>query len=109
MTIDRLNYLRELEKNKPDDAFVKYAIALEYVKRGQDEEAHDVFKMLTEKFNDYVATYYQFAKLLEKMNRKDDAIRIYRDGIRVATNAKDHHAANELKQALLLLTDDDDF
>ncbi len=106
---DRLEYLRQLEKNSPDDAFVKYAMALEFVKREQNQDAHDVFKLLAEKFSDYVATYYQFGKLLENMNRANEAIAIYKTGITMATKSNDHHAANELKQALSILTDDDDF
>ena len=54
---------------------------------------------------DYVATYYQLAKTLERAGRADDAAETYRVGITVATRVGDNHTREELTTALESLTE----
>ena len=49
---------------------------------------------------DYVGTYYHAGKLLEQFDKKNEAEKVYRDGLRVARAAGQQHAASELLQAL---------
>ncbi|HCN82984.1 MAG TPA: tetratricopeptide repeat protein, partial [Sphingobacteriaceae bacterium] len=40
---------------------------------------------------------YHLGKLYEALNRKDDAVKTYQDGIHVARAARDNHALSELQ------------
>ena len=49
----------------------------------------------------YVGLYYHLGKLLERLERIEEAVSVYRDGIGIATRLKDLHARSELQSALL--------
>jgi hypothetical protein len=44
-----------------------------------------------------VGTYYHLGKLYEALNRKDDAIKTYETGMKVAKEQRDNHAFSELQ------------
>ncbi len=94
-----------MEGAQPNDPFLKYAIAMEYIAVGENEDAHTLFNELLEKFPDYVATYYHAAKMKAQNNQVHEAITLLRKGIEVAEKAADKHAANELRAALMDLED----
>ena len=97
----RLNQLIEWHVEDPSDSFVRFAMASEYVKLGEFETALSTFESLRESDPSYVGLYYHLGKLLEKLERTDDAVSVYRDGIAVANQIKDLHARSELQSALL--------
>ena len=97
--MDRISKLKEFLQNSPNDNFVQHALALEYVKIGEDEEAKAVFENILNKDENYIGSYYHLAKLLERMELRDDAIKWYEKGIRKAKEAGDQHAYNELMAA----------
>jgi Tfp pilus assembly protein PilF len=99
----RLEKLKEMELQKPDDAFLKFALAQEYVNIGKDEEAKKYFDLLLEHFPAYVATYYHAGKLYERMNEPKKATHIYKSGIAIAKEANDMKNLGELNEALQLL------
>ncbi|SRR5678815_1991344 len=97
--MDRIEKLKEFLVASPDDSFVQHALALEYVKTGDDAEARKLFESLLKKDENYVGSYYHLAKLLERNNEKDEAIRWYEKGMLKAKECGDHHAYNELMAA----------
>ena len=101
--MSRLNQLLEFHAEDPDDSFVRFALAAEYVKLKRFEEALTAFQELYEKDPAYVGLYYHYGKLLQGMGRPGDAASIYREGITVATRITDFHARSELQSALLEL------
>jgi len=68
---------------------------------GRLEEGLDAFEALRVRDPKYVGTYYHLGKLYERMDRMQDAVDTYRDGIRVAMELTDFHARSELQSALL--------
>jgi tetratricopeptide (TPR) repeat protein len=100
MDTDRLLQLQQFLKDDPSDPFVYYALANEYNRLGNAEEAERHYRILLADHPAYVATYYHFGKLLENTDRKEEAIDQYREGIRVADDARDFHSRKELVQAL---------
>ncbi|MND82786.1 Tetratricopeptide repeat protein [compost metagenome] len=86
--------------NEPDDSFLKYAIATEYIKLDQLDEALNYFTELVTTDENYVGTYYHLGKLYEKLSKKDDAEATYKKGLMIARKAGKMHAAAELQQAL---------
>lgn len=102
----RLEKLKEMERQKPDDAFIKFAIAQEYVHTHNDEKAVIYFELLLEAFPEYVPTYYQYGKLYERINDFAAAANVYKKGITVAKAANELKTVGELNEALMLVEDE---
>ena len=97
--MDRISKLKEFLQNSPNDNFVQHALALEYVKIGEDEQAKEEFENILNNDENYIGSYYHLAKLLERMELRDDAIKWYEKGIRKAKEVGDQHAYSELMSA----------
>jgi predicted Zn-dependent protease len=106
--MSRIDALKGFLEDDPNDSFSRYALAMEYSKLGDGDEAIRQFETVAGNDPDYVATYYQLAKALERAGRTDDAAQTYRDGIIVATRATDDHTREELTAALELLTENEE-
>ncbi|POY37428.1 tetratricopeptide repeat protein [Solitalea longa] len=100
MQISRLEQLQQFLVNEPNDSFLKYAIATEYLKLNNNELALKYFTELVTTDENYVGTYYHLGKLYEKLDRKDDAEATYKKGLLIARKAGNMHAASELQQVL---------
>lgn len=99
----RREMLEQFVAQKPADAFARYGLALECVKLGDDAAAEAHFHKLVETNPEYVAGYFQFAQLLSRLGRFDDARKTLSDGIVMAQKSGDIHARDEMQSALSLL------
>lgn len=97
--MDRIERLKSFLESNPDDSFLLHALALEYIKEGNDAEARQLFEELLIREPDYVGSYYHLAKLLERNGERDLAIAWYEKGMAAAKEANDQHAYNELQAA----------
>ena len=97
--MERIEKLRSFLAQNPADSFVQHALALEYMKLNRDDEARKEFEDLLGRDQNYVGSYYHLAKVLEKMDRREEAIACYEKGMKVAKELKDNHAYNELQAA----------
>lgn len=104
----RIAQLLEFLKSEPDDSFLNYALAIEYVGMSNDADAKQLFLKVKSNDEQYVATYYHLGKLYEREQNLDEAIAIYKEGINIAQAKGDRHALSELKGALMEIDDDDD-
>jgi len=102
---DRLTQLKQLLLEMPQDPFLMYGIGLEYVSRGDDNQALVHFHQLKQLHPDYLALYYQLGKLFERINQQQKAIEAYENGIQIAKKQMDKHTLNELQMALDELVD----
>ncbi len=102
--MDRIEKLKEFLDANPQDSFVKHAMALEYIKQGNDEVAQSLFKEIISSDPGYVGTYYHLAKLLERNDNREEAIMVYEKGMEEAKKAGENHAYGELRGALEELT-----
>lgn len=96
---DRIEKIKAFLKENPSDSFLNHALALEYVKAGDEELARQHFEMNLNNAPTYVATYYHLGKLLERTGLQQEAIAIYEKGMEQAKAAKDMHSYNELQGA----------
>ena len=96
---DRIEKLKEFLKASPGDNFVQHALALEYSKLGDDEQARTLFENILTKSPDYIGSYYHLGKLLERVGETQLAIDWYEKGMAAAKKAGDNHAYNELQGA----------
>lgn len=96
--MSRLRQILEFIEAAPDDPFLHFALAKEYSKEGRVEDAVSTYSLLTEKYPQYVATYYHYGLLLKNLHRIPDALVVLEQGISVAQDVKDLHALSELRQ-----------
>lgn len=112
MQSSRLEKLLEFLQNEPEDEFLQYALATEYLRLNQTEKALLYFETLVIKHPAYVGTYYHLGKLYETLNRKQDAVSTYEKGMAVAREKRDNHAFSELQSVYRQATgwdEDDDY
>ncbi|MBN8548320.1 MAG: tetratricopeptide repeat protein [Deltaproteobacteria bacterium] len=100
-----LEQLQAFLKTRPDDPFLKYAIAIELKNLGQTQQAEAAFAALATEHPQYVPTYYHWGQTLELLGRPEDGVATYERGIGIARQAGDSHAAEEMQRALMLLKD----
>src|SRR5215831_13212343 len=76
--MNRVEILKGFLEENSKDSFSRYALALEYVKLGQNDDAVREFE--TVKTNDpgYVATYFQLGQLYQKLGRTHEAEKTFR-------------------------------
>ena len=97
---NRLDALLNLYTKDPNDPFLLYGIALEYMSAKNYSEAEKYFKTLLQQDPEYVPAYMQFARLKENQNEVDGAKNLYLQGIKVAKETGDYHAAKEMEEFL---------
>ena len=102
--MDRILKLKEFLKATPQDSFLQHALALEYIKLGDDEQARGLFEEILNREPGYIGSYYHLAKLLERQEKTDEAVAIYEKGMDMALKAGDKHSFGELKGAWEELT-----
>jgi len=97
--MERIEKLKEFLRTDPADSFVQHALALEYIKLGNDVEAQKLFEAILERDQGYVGSYYHLAKLFERNGNTDAAIKVYERGMDEAKKAGDNKALGELRGA----------
>lgn len=101
---DRIERIKQMLKDMPDDSFLQHALALEYIKLGDDGQARQLFETLLNREPGYVGSYYHLAKLLERNGLEAEAVKVYEKGMEEAKKAGDNHALGELRSAWEELT-----
>lgn len=102
--MDRIEKIKEMLSENPKDSFLCHALALEYIKIGNDNDAQKLFETVLENEPDYIGSYYHLAKLLERIGEMDAAIKVYKKGMEEAKKAGDDHSLSELRSAFEELT-----
>ena len=104
INMERIEKLKEFLRANPADSFIQHALALEYIKLGNDAEARRLFEELLHREPGYIGSYYHLAKLLERNHDTTAAIEWYEKGMEQARNAGENHAYGELRGAYEELT-----
>lgn len=104
MANERLASLRDMLADDPDDAFTRYALAMELKGQGSTDEALAEFAEVLARDPSYLATYYQYGALLSGVDL-DKAVEVIRAGIAAAEQAGDDHTGRELADLLEDVTD----
>lgn len=96
----RRQMLEEFVAKKPDDAFSRYGLAMEYMNSGDPAAADAHFRALLEHNADYIPAYLMYAQLLARESRSQEARQILTTGISAATEKQDDHARSEMESLL---------
>jgi Tfp pilus assembly protein PilF len=97
--MQKIDQLKSFLINSPEDPFLKHALALEWIKLGNDDEARKLFLEILERDPSYIGTYYHLARLLERAGEFQNAMTWYEKGMAAAKQGDDKHAYNELQAA----------
>jgi predicted RNA polymerase sigma factor len=96
----RIDQLKSMLADTPDDAELRYFLAMAYVSGGDDASALACFRQLSDESPGYVPAYVQCGQLLARLGREDEARGVFRAGIAAAQKAGDSHAAGEMEAFL---------
>lgn len=98
--LSRIDQLKAMAADSPDDAELHYFLAMAYVSAGDDGAALNTFRQLAVDSPGYVPAYVQCGQLLARLGREDEAREVFRAGIGAAQKAGDAHAAGEMEAFL---------
>jgi predicted Zn-dependent protease len=96
----RLRQLQEFLADSPDDPELRYAVAMELLSLGGDDDAVRSFRELITSRPSYVPTYLMLGQTLIRLNREDEAKEVLRSGTAAAAKAGNTHAAGEIQGLL---------
>ncbi len=103
MATNRVDILKQMVSQTPNNSFARYGLAMEYANSGNFDEAISEFRVLLENDENYAAAYYHGGQALEKLGQIEEARDMYEKGIRVCTRKGDAHTRSEIEAALSLL------
>ncbi len=103
--MNRKNALLDMLKDEPNDPFLVYALALEHIKEDELKEATTALEVLVSSQPEYLPAYYQLGKLKEQNGLIDEAIDIYKKGVKIASEQRDLKTKSELSEAIWELED----
>ena len=103
--MDRISLLKSHLEESPNDPFLHFALAQEYIKLDDLGNAIRKYDLLLDQHPGYVGTYYHAGLAYEKLGILERAMEIYEKGIEVALNVGDKHSASELEGIKQLLQD----
>jgi len=98
-----LEHLRALLTADPNDSFVRYGVAMEHAKLGQNAQALAEFTELLRRDPKYVPAYFMGGRTCAQSGDVPAAKELYRRGIAMANQVGDTHAAGEISEALEML------
>ena len=99
----RKEQIISLLQTDPKDSFLLFAYAKELENEEKWSEAKSTYETILSNDESYVALYYHFGKLLERLEQKDVAVKIYKKGIIKCLESNDLHTKSELQSALMNL------
>lgn len=94
---NRRQQLQEMLAEEPNDPFLHYGLAMEFISEGNDPEAARCFHELMAVAPQYVPGYLQAGQTLVRLGRLDEARAVFSHGIAKARELGDHHAADEMQ------------
>ncbi len=98
--MDRIEQLRKFIAAQPDEAFPRYALALELKGKGDPAGAAAELQDLLRRSPDYLAAYLQLGMLEQALGRPEDARATLQKGQELARTKGDTHTLSELTSAL---------
>ena len=96
----RRETLEAFVAEKPDDAFSRYGLALEFMNAGDLDNAESQFLELLRRNVGYVPAYQMYAQMLVKQSRGEQARSVLTEGIAAAAKSGNAHAQSEMEGLL---------
>ena len=98
--MSRREQIEAMLVDDPTDQFLRYALAMELDKAGENDASLQKLAELQRDENAYVPAYFMAAQQLTRLDRINEARTILRDGIALADKVGNAHAAGEMREFL---------
>jgi tetratricopeptide (TPR) repeat protein len=102
---ERFIQLQQMLKDEPNDLFLNYSIAMEYLSAGDIQKAIKAFQRTLQLKPDYIPAFYQLGKAYESISEMEKALSYYRQGLDLARLQKNNKSVNEFGEAIFMLED----
>ena len=99
----RIDEIRKLLGNDPNDVFLNYSLAMELHAADQSADALAQIERTIELDGNYLAAYVKKAEWLIAEGRADDAASTLRTAARIAEEIGDHHMLENVRESLAML------
>ncbi|QJW96847.1 hypothetical protein [Frigoriglobus tundricola] len=98
----RMAQIEAMLADDPNDAFLRYGLAMEHASAGDDAECVTVLRDLIVRTAEapYVPAFLQCGQALVRLDRTAEACEVLRAGIGAAARAGDTHAQGEMQGLL---------
>ncbi len=98
----RMAQIEELLAEDPNDAFLRYGLAMEHASASDDTECANVLRDLIARTTaqPYVPAFLQCGQALMRLDRTEEACAVLKEGVEVARRAGDTHAQGEMQGLL---------
>ncbi|MFN4082692.1 MAG: tetratricopeptide repeat protein [Bacteroidia bacterium] len=106
MSVENLNEKRIVKLSKmitenPDDLFLKYALAMEYIGLNQKDKSIEILSEIIEKDQSYTAAYYQLGVLHYSDGSNQKALQFLKSGLDMAkVSGSNLKTINEFKSLI---------
>jgi thioredoxin-like negative regulator of GroEL len=104
-TPSRRQQLEAMLVETPDDAELRYFLAMEHASQGDDTASARLLDELTQASPDYVPAYLQLGQVLLRLGRDSEARAGLERGLSAARRCGNDHAFGEMQQLLQGLED----
>jgi len=91
----RMSQIEALLADDPQDSFLRYGLAMEYVSAGDESTAADLLLKVANE-SAYVPAFLQAGQVLSRLNRFEEACEILRNGVLAAKKEGNSHAEGEM-------------
>jgi len=99
----RREKIESMLQAEPKDVFLRYALAMELEKAGENGAALELHSQLIKQTPPHVASYFRSAQILAAQDEVEPARDFLREGIEAARGSGDLHSAAEMSQMLAQL------
>lgn len=103
MSESRREKIEAMLADQPEDTFLRYSLAMELDKEGDNEQSLLRLRQLTTDEPPYVPAFFMAGQQLARLDRTEEARTILREGIEAARAQNDSHAAGEMSEFLASL------
>ena len=103
MPVSRRERIEAMLADDPQDSFLRYSLANELVKEGEQEKSLEILQGLMQDRPSYVPAFFRLAQQLVPLDRIAEARSALREGIDHARQQGDAHAASEMSELLISL------
>ena len=96
----------DMLQKEPEDVFLNYALAMEYLGVDNLAAAIHQFEKTLQIDPNYLPCFYQLGQVNEKLDDPDKALDYYKQGADLARSQNNHKALGELQRAIWMLEDE---
>ena len=98
--MDRIQTIQTLLAKSPNDVFLHYSLAMEYVAAERLDEAVAAFETCITLDGGYLPAYVEAGKSLRSAGRLDEAREMFQRAMELAQDKGEHHTADYVRQQL---------